>query len=85
MGATEAFARSLRQHSSPELRSRFQPFDTETHGSIPLPSLHAGLRFLFEGYKPSWAAVLKDPEGVARDYERVCSRLEMDALPWEGF
>ena len=37
---------------SAKLRTRFQVFESERHGSLPIVSLYNGLLFIFEGYRP---------------------------------
>ena len=47
----ESFAYALQANPSPYLKSTYQQFSGEDHGSVALPSLYAGLKFVFAGYK----------------------------------
>jgi len=47
----ERFAYALNASASPQLHSAYQQFAGEDHGSVGLPSLYYGLKFIFEGYK----------------------------------
>lgn len=45
------FVKTLGSAQSSNFRSRFQFFDSEDHGSVPLLSLYHGLLFIFDGFK----------------------------------
>jgi len=47
----ERFAYALKANPSPHLASAYQQFSGEDHGSVGLPSLYYGLKFVFDGYK----------------------------------
>ena len=47
----ERFAYALNANTSPHLHSAYQQFSGEDHGSVGLPSLYYGLKFVFAGYK----------------------------------
>ena len=47
----ERFSYALKANSSAHLASSYQQFAKEDHGSVGLPSLYNGLKFIFEGYK----------------------------------
>lgn len=47
----ERFAYALNANASPRLHSAYQQFSGEDHGSVGLPSLYYGLKFIFKGYK----------------------------------
>ncbi|PHZ85493.1 alpha/beta hydrolase-fold protein [Paremcibacter congregatus] len=47
----ERFSYALKANQSPHLQSTYQQFAGEDHGSVGLPSLYYGLKFVFDGYK----------------------------------
>lgn len=79
------FAAVLEANSSPRFRARFQYFESEDHGSVPLVSLYHGLLFIFEGYKPSIGSVFENPSSMESHFARISERLGIDLLPPEAF
>ena len=81
----QTFARSLEAAASSDFRSTLQYFEAEDHGSVPLLSLYHGLLYIFEGYKPSLAALFEDPSALRPHFERISERLGVVLLPPEAF
>ena len=82
--AEREFAGLLQAHQTDAFRSTMQYFPDEDHGSVPLPSLYYGLRYIFDGYKP------KGPESETADamrdhYAKVSARLGFAVLPPEQY
>jgi tetratricopeptide (TPR) repeat protein len=65
------------------LRSKLQYFEAEDHGSVPLLSLHQGLLFLFDGYRPAWAIFLDPPPKITSHFKNVSERIGIELLPPE--
>jgi predicted alpha/beta superfamily hydrolase len=83
--AVKTFAGLIETNSSPRLRSKLQYFESEDHGSVPLQSLYNGLLFTFDGYKPSWSILLKQPSDITVHFQNVSERLGVELLPPEQF
>lgn len=75
------FAAALGKVRSPSFRSDMRYFEAEDYGSVPLLSLYHGLLFVFEGYKPSNAAMLNSPESLNEHFRRISDRLGIELLP----
>jgi len=82
--AGREFAGLLQAHQTDSFRSTMQYFEAEDHGSVPLPSLYYGLRFIFDGYKPP-AAVRESAAGVRDHFAKVSARLGFTILPPEAY
>jgi tetratricopeptide (TPR) repeat protein len=82
--AIREFAALLQPHQTESFRSTMQYFEAEDHGSEPLPSLYYGLRFIFDGFKPSVAA-LETAAGVREHFAKVSARLGFTILPPETY
>ncbi len=76
------FVDLLEKIPSPDLHVKLQMFDDETHGSVGLPSLYYGLRYVFEGHrlKYGWA---KDINDLVRHYETLSKRYGFTYQPPE--
>lgn len=83
--ATRDFADTLSSAASQNIRSTFQYFESEDHGSVPLLSLYHGLLFVFEGFKPPFSAHLKHPSAVSTHFERMSDQLGVVLLPPEVY
>lgn len=56
--ANERLAKAMQANASPHFRTTMKEYPGEDHGTVALPALYDGLRFIFEGYK-------HPPESVA--------------------
>jgi predicted alpha/beta superfamily hydrolase len=81
--AGEAFAESMARANTPRFRTAHEFYEAEDHGSVPLISLYDGLLHIFEGYKPSIAAIMDDPASLGRHFAQVSERLGAEFLPPE--
>ncbi|QKG58677.1 alpha/beta hydrolase [Hymenobacter sp. BRD128] len=82
----------LARHSGNGLRVRSKYYPNDTHGSVPLPATYDALRFLFQAYAPSPAALydLSEPGSkiqpaafVEAHYQRVSAAMGYPVLPPE--
>jgi predicted alpha/beta superfamily hydrolase len=79
----EEFAALIKTNASPQLRSKFQRFDSEDHDSIPLMGLYNGLLFTFDGYKPSIDVTIENPITLNEHFAEISKRLGFKVLPPE--
>jgi predicted alpha/beta superfamily hydrolase len=82
--AGREFAALLQAHQIDSFRSTMQYFEAEDHGSVPLPSLYYGLRFIFDGYKPPVAA-RESAAGIRDHFAKASARLGFTVLPPETY
>lgn len=80
----EEFAALLKTNASPQLRSKFQRFDSEDHSTVGLMGLYEGLLFTFDGYKPSGSAA-DDPVTLNKHFTEVSKRLGFKFPPPEQY
>jgi hypothetical protein len=80
--AVREFAGLLQAHQTELFRGTMQYFETEDHGSVPLPSLYYGLRYIFEGFKPN-STERETAAGMRDHYAKVSTRLGFTILPPE--
>jgi predicted alpha/beta superfamily hydrolase len=80
--AGREFCALLQSHQTESFRCSMQYFDTEDHGSVPLPSLYYGLRFIFDGYRP---VPHESAIGVREHFAKVTARLGFTVLPPESY
>ncbi|MDH3734733.1 MAG: alpha/beta fold hydrolase [Gemmatimonadota bacterium] len=81
--AGEAFAASMAGANTEHFRTDHKFYEREDHGSVPLISLYDGLLHIFDGYKPSLAALFEDPSGLQPHFRAVSERLGQTFLPPE--
>lgn len=62
---------------------RLQWYPEEDHGSVPLISVHDGLRWLFREYHLNYADLYQGPEHIAAHFERVSKALGYTMSPPE--
>jgi predicted alpha/beta superfamily hydrolase len=82
--AGREFAALLQSHQTDSFRSSMQYFEDENHGSVLLPSLYYGLRFIFDGYKTPVVA-RESAAGTRAHFEKVSARLGFTVLPPETY
>lgn len=82
--AGREFAGLLQSHQTDSFRCTMQYFEAEDHGSVPLPSLYYGLRYIFDGFKPS-SSELESAAGVRDHYVKVSTRIGFAVLPPEQY
>jgi tetratricopeptide (TPR) repeat protein len=80
--AIREFAGLLQAHQTDSFRCTMQYFEDEDHGSVPLPSLYYGLRFIFDGYKTP-VVTRESAAGMREHFEKVSARLGFTVLPPE--
>lgn len=82
--ATDLFLSALKTNSS-DVRVGCRYFDLEDHGSSRLMGLYAGLRFIFEDYKPTNFYALNEPALLEDHFKKISDRLGFQILPSEGY
>ena len=81
--ANMAFAETLADKGKDVYDTRFQRFEGEDHGSVPLLSLYYGLLHAFEGYKPRPELFVKGPDDVATHFRHFSTDQGAEFLPPE--
>ncbi|MBP6346482.1 MAG: hypothetical protein KA346_11245 [Neisseriaceae bacterium] len=81
--AIKAFEKLLAQSKFKGLSFKYQQFENEDHGTIPLVGNNYGLRYIFDGYRINLKAIPKDPDLVARSYAQLSQSLGHDFKPSE--
>ena len=77
------FYESLHARSAPrQFRARYEYFENENHGSVPLIAFHNGMSSLFEGYGMTFRDVTS-AEQLTTHYEIISDRLSHDFKPPE--
>ena len=84
MDATN-FLAVLEKFAASEHHLKWQYFEAEDHGSVPLLSLYHGLLHVFEGYKLNIGAVRENPPLLDAHFEAVSEKLGISLRPPEGF
>lgn len=82
--AGREFAGVLQSHQTDSFRCTMQYFESEDHGSVPLPSLYYGLRYIFDGFKPS-SSEIETVAGVRDHYAKVSTQFGFAILPPEQY
>lgn len=65
------------------VRVRNQTFESETHHSVPIKTLQAGLRFVFEGYEMPQEYFLGQPQKIRKHFEAASRLVGLELLPSE--
>ena len=82
--AGREFAGLLQAHQTDSFRCSMQYFEAEDHGSVPLPSLYYGLRYIFDGFKANSSE--RQTAAAMRDhYAKVSTRFGFTVLPPEQY
>ena len=76
------FTDILDKAPSPDLHIKLRVFDDETHGSVGLPSLYYGLRYVFEGHRLQYGWV-KDVDTLVKHFQILSKRFGFVYLPPE--
>lgn len=77
------FVKLIDEKNAPGVRTKFQVFHDEKHGSLPLLSLYYGLLHVFDGYRPPLNDFVEDPESIKKHFDGLSVRLGMKFLPPE--
>ena len=81
----EAFFVALEEKGKKPLRVKFQHFEEEDHGTVPLSSLYHGLLFAFEGYHMPMDLIVKsEPEEINQHYEKFSKQVGVNFYPSES-
>ena len=83
--AIQSFNTYLSQHDSKNLNYRFQQYEGENHGSIPMKGNLDGLRYIFEEYPLNFKAIQQDPDLVRSTYKKLSQSLHFDFQPNEAY
>jgi predicted alpha/beta superfamily hydrolase len=81
--AQKLFVSILRTNASPVVRVGYE-VEAEDHNSSRLLGVYDGLRFIFDGYKPTDPGVLNTPLLINEHFEELSGRLGFKILPPEG-
>jgi predicted alpha/beta superfamily hydrolase len=77
------FVATLAAKNSSPFRSKFQVFESEGHGSLPIVSLYNGLLFIFDGFRPDLNSLVDDPTAIGRHFSKFSQTLGVNFLPPE--
>lgn len=77
------FVRTLAMKNPLPFRSKFQVFEGESHGSLPMISLYNGLLFIFDGFHPDLNAFVEDPASIGKHFSKFSENLGLEFLPPE--
>ena len=77
------FVQMLVKKNSLPFRAKFQVFDNETHGSLPLVSLYNGLLFIFDGFHPNLDEFVNDPALINNHFAKFSQKMGIKFLPPE--
>ena len=78
------FVAMLAKKNPSPFRSKFQVFESEGHGSLPIVSLYNGLVFIFDGYRPTTLdSFINDPSSISKHYSIFSQTLGIEFLPPE--
>ena len=80
--AQQLFASILKTNASPGIRVGYE-VEAEDHNSSRLLGLYDGLRFIFDGYKPSDTSVLNSASSIDERFAQLSGRLGFKVLPPE--
>ena len=83
--AIQAFNTYMTQSNLQDLDYRFQQYEGENHGTIPLKGNLDGLRFIFEDYPLNFKAIQQDPDLVRTTFARLSKSLHFDFQPNEAY
>lgn len=83
--AIQDFNTYLAQRNPQHLAYRFQQYEGENHGSIPLKGNLDGLRFIFEAYPLNFKAIQQNPDLVRQTFARLSESLHFDFQPNEAY
>ncbi|MEM9673536.1 MAG: alpha/beta hydrolase-fold protein [Bacteroidota bacterium] len=83
--AQEAFFVALEENSNQSLQVKFQHFDQDDHGTIPLPALYHGLQYIFEGLHLSSDKMLTyEPAAIVEHYRAFSEKIGFTFTPSES-
>lgn len=77
----QTFADNLALIHGAEFRSALQYFETDDHASIPLPGLYYGLLYIFEGYKPSFPDLIREPSTLITHFANISKKMGINLRP----
>ncbi|MBZ4189442.1 alpha/beta hydrolase [Niabella beijingensis] len=77
----ERFHQVLSKHKSASLIYQYKWFEQEDHGTILLPALYEGLKFIFDGYEVDFKEVSDRPEAIIDAYKKLTERTGHAFLP----
>lgn len=83
--AIQAFNTYLTQHQPKHLTYRFQQYEGENHGTIPMKGNLDGLRYIFEDYPLNFKAIQQDPALVRTTFKRLSESLHFEFQPNEAY
>ena len=81
--SSDMFLAALKTNAASNIRVGWQYFDHEDHNSSRLMGLYAGLRFIFEDYKPINFWYLNTPALLEDHFKKISDRLGFQFLPPE--
>ena len=83
--AIQAFNQYLTQHAQKNLTYRFQQYEGENHGSIPMKGNLDGLRYIFENYPLNFKEIQHNPDLVRTTFKRLSESLHAEFQPNEAY
>lgn len=78
--ATQRFVKSLRDSELKTFGYRY--FEDESHGTVALPSMYYGLKFLFDGYQQP-RSVTRNPDELTLSFRRFKEKIGVNIAPPE--
>ncbi len=83
--SNKKFKELLEQGKFKNLKWRFQQYENEDHGSIPMIGNLDGLRYIFKGHQINIKAIAEQPDLVANSYRKLSEELHFQFLPTETY
>ncbi len=80
---SKEFVTTLAKNNPSPFRSKFQVFESETHGSLPVVSLYNGLLFVFDQYHPNLNEFVQEPTSIGNHFSNFSKLLGVAFLPPE--
>jgi pimeloyl-ACP methyl ester carboxylesterase len=78
-----AFKSELENATKNNLLWKYQFYEDEDHGTVPLISEYYGLRFIYKGFQTEVKMVGDNPELLMQNYRNVSERLYFTTIPSE--
>lgn len=69
--------------NNPTLAFKYEHFEDEDHGTIPLPATHRGLKYIFEGYQINFKEISNDRMLLIDAYTAFSEKLNFRFIPSE--
>ena len=83
--AIKAFNTFVQEHSLKGLTYRYEQYEGENHGSIPMKGNLDGLRYIFEDYPLNFKAIQNNPQLVETSFAQLSKNLHFELHPSEAY